>query len=123
MGDIRNYVCSCGYEQRIFYGAGMAARNMQTIERFFPEEAKMLAEEKENFEKYLLQHMFAKCESCKKLLTVPQLMYQKKGESPQYVQLACPECGKEPVSCETEEQVACPVCGEPMRYDVIGAWD
>lgn len=124
MGEIRKYSCECGYEQDAFVGAGLNGRNAYMISRFFPDEAEQLLSKKELLQMYLLKNALAECENCKKLVILPQFVYQKKGsEEIQSLIKECPDCKEAVLVHEDIENVQCPKCRRRLEYRVTGNWD
>lgn len=125
MGKIRDYICSCGYQKKIFAGAGINGCNLNAIMRFFPEEAKLFLKEKEagKVKSYLLENATVECFHCKSLESVPCFSYQTEEGLKTCIMEKCPTCGSQVTRVEDEEHIKCPKCGLPMGYSETGDWD
>lgn len=125
MGEIREYICSCGYHKMIFAGAGINGCNLDAIKCFFPEEVTSFLEAKEagKIEAYLLGNAIVECSNCKNLESVPCFSYQTEEETKICIKPDCPVCGSTVNRVEDEEHVKCPKCSLPMKYSETGDWD
>lgn len=122
MGEIRNYMCECGYNAEIFAGAGMRGIDIELIKKFFPEEGKFISENRNLVRRYLLKNAIAECDKCKKIFSVSCLEYNIDGEE-KVVFKDCPECQSKVVIHGDKDELACPVCKRIMKSDSIGHWD
>lgn len=125
MGEIRNYSCSCGYQKKIFAGAGLNGCNLNAIKRFFPEESERFEKERQakRVQSYLLRNAIIKCPNCKKIETVPCFEYQTTEGTITFMNEKCPDCGACVDRVEDDENVTCPECGLKMNYNKTGEWD
>lgn len=125
MGEIRDYVCNCGYQKRVFTGAGINGCNLNAIMRFFPKEAEQFLKERQTggVQSYLLGNAIVECTHCKKIDTVPCFSYKTASKTVTYMQEACLICGNQVNRIEEEENIRCPKCGLRMNYTEVGNWD
>lgn len=125
MGEIRDYFCSCGYQKKIFAGAGMNGCNLDSIKHFFREQAEQFVKEKQEgrVQSYLLSNAIVKCSHCNNLETVPCFSYQTSDGRITYIKEECPTCGNRVKRLDEDKDVACPKCGLPMDYKWSGDWD
>ena len=125
MGEIRDYSCSCGYEKRIFAGAGLNGCNLNVIKRFFSKEAEQFEAERQakRVQSYLLKNAIVECPHCKKIESVPCFSYQTGEGTITFIKEECPDCGGKVNRLKDEENVACPECGLQMTYNQSGNWD
>ena len=125
MGEIRDYSCSCGYQKRIFAGAGLNVCNLNAIKHFFPQEAVSFEQERQagRVQSYLLSNTVVTCSHCKKIESVPFFTYQTESEMHAFYKKECLECGGTVIRIEDEESVPCPECGLQMIYSKNGSWD
>ncbi len=125
MGEIRDYVCSCGYQKRIFIGAGLNGCNTDAIKRFFPKEIEAFLREKQAgmVQSYLLSNAVIACTYCKEIETVPCFSYQTYKGTVTHLKEMCSVCGKQVDQQTDEENIKCPKCGLRMNYNSVGNWD
>ena len=125
MGKIRDYSCKCGYQKRIFVGAGLNGCNRNAILQIFPEEAVGFETEKQagRVSGYLLSNTMVACPACKKIESVSCFSYQTGAGEKIFYKKECSECGKTVQRIKDEECVLCPECGQQMTYTEIGNWD
>lgn len=125
MGEIRDYSCSCGYQKRIFAGAGLNGCDVNAIKLFFSRES-VLFEQKRlagGVKSYRLANTIVSCSHCKKIDSVPCFSYQTDSEIHSFYKKECSECGGPVIRIEDEEFVPCPECGLKMMYSKSGRWD
>ena len=126
MGEIRNYICGCGYHEELYTGIGLNGRNMHMISHFFPEEAEKFRQKKEEklISTYVLANVLAACPNCNKLVIVPGFTYQRRDESfADCFMKDCADCDSEVFAVLNTEKVPCPKCGAVMDYKITGDWD
>lgn len=126
MGQIRKYVCSCGYEKELFTGAGLQGVNINAIARFFPEDIVQLFKEKRSqgeVRSYLLENAVISCIDCRELYTVPFFHYELTDESQKCYLTSCPVCQKSGDVIADQDKVSCPKCGCKMEFAEMGNWD
>lgn len=125
MGEIRDYSCSCGYQKRIFVGAGLNGCNLNAMKHVFPHESEIFEQERQAGKvwTYLLSNTIVICLHCKKLESVPCFTFQTDSEIHSFYKKECSECGGPVIRIEDEEFVPCPECGLKMMYSKSGRWD
>lgn len=125
MGDIRNYSCNCGYEERLYVGGGMNAINMRSILQMFPQEGEQLEAQKKigQVGSYLMDHAVGTCKTCRRLYTVSRLSYEMQDGKVFCFIKPCPTCDSEVEVQEDIENLVCPKCGKVMSYLPAGRWD
>lgn len=125
MGQVRDYVCECGYQKRLFLGGGMNGRNLQMIQKHFPRETETFQEKRQNGKtgSYLLSNASVECSECKELYSVPCFTYESEGQMITVTNGKCPTCESTTVKVRDEEHINCPKCGRIMEYHNAGMWD
>ena len=124
MGKIRDYSCKCGYQKRIFAGAGLNGCNRNAIGQIFPEAVDFeLKRQNGEVLTYQLANTIVICESCKKIESVSCFSYQTNAGEMFFYKNECSECGKTVQQIKNEEAVPCPKCGQQMTYTENGNWD
>ena len=125
MGEIRVYSCKCGYQKKIFAGAGLNGCNRNAIKQIFPEEAIGFEQKRQAGAvlSYRLANTIVACASCKKLESVSCFSYQMQSGEMFFYKKECSECGKTVQRIKDEECVPCPECGLQMTYTQNGNWD
>lgn len=125
MGDIRKYICKCGYEKELFAGGGMNGCNMHHIAEYFPEAAKAFQKERDEGRavQYIMENEISYCEQCQEIYALPAFSYRRKDGYICHFASACPVCGGSVSRVEDEENTACPKCGRKMGYLPLGDWD
>lgn len=127
MGQI--VICSCkgcGYQARLFTGAGMAAKNLSIMGQLFPE--KIFSEFSSALEGgrvtgYKTENIAALCSECKRLMTVPRLSYTLSGGEEAVFTDTCPRCGSILTAAEDTGNLSCPRCGGILTSEPAGHWD
>lgn len=125
MGEIRRYICSCGYEKEVSVGAGLSGCSIPAIKRFFPEDTSLFLKEKEagNVTSFLLENALASCDYCCELVTVPYFHYHLSNRQKRSFFSGCPNCKKMLFPIEDTTHISCPKCGKEMNYIEVGDWD
>lgn len=119
MGTVKLYRCpGCGYEEQLFPGCGMGAKNMNIVKNLVPEDILSGFDKNGDF---LIGNLGAVCTRCKKLLTVADFTYDCGGGKKRYI-APCPDCGGEVVPIGSGA-VKCPRCGSEMSAENVGHWD
>ena len=62
MGEIRKYICSCGYEKDLQTGGGLSGCNVRRIAKHFPKETEAFLKEREEgrVKRYIMRSRIAK---------------------------------------------------------------
>lgn len=125
MGDIRKYVCKCGYEKELFAGGGLGGCNISHIANFFPKEVKVFQKEREEgrVRQYIMENEISYCGQCQDIYALPAFSYKRTDGYTCHFASACPVCAGSVTRVEDEENIACPKCGKKMEYMVLGDWD
>lgn len=126
MGEIRRYFCSCGYEKKLFTGAGLQGMNQNAIARYFAEDiVRSFKERQKNGEirSYLMENAIICCQDCRELYTVPYFHYETEDGRKRHYLTVCPVCKKPASDMVNPAAVLCPQCGCKMDFESAGNWD
>lgn len=126
MGEIRKYVCKCGYEKELNIGGGLLGCNVEHIARFFPVETETFKKERAAgmIQSFMMENELSYCpRHGGELMAVEAFSYTKKDGSVCHYVRPCPECGGKVIRLMDEENVVCPRCGEVMKHSFLGDWD
>lgn len=125
MGEIRRYICSCGYEKDLHTGGGLSGCNVRRIAQHFPKETEAFLKEREEgrVKRYIMENEISYCENCQEIYAVPAFSYTRKDGYTCHFPGSCPVCGGAVLQAEDEEHIVCPKCGKRMQYMFAGDWD
>lgn len=125
MGEIKKYMCKCGYSKDIFSGGGLLGCNTDYIGKFFPDEIKRFRKEQDAGQilSYFMENRLFLCPQCQDIMALPVFIYTRENGHTSRFMGACAECGGYAEQIEDEENVKCPKCGQNLSYMKVGNWD
>lgn len=125
LGTIYEAKCSCGYETKLYLGAGSNACSLKYITRLLTVKEWdnfHMAFENNQVKTFQLMNAAYTCRECKILETGYLFTYQLNTGQIIKVHGNCSKCDK-PVQIQEKEPIHCPECGEKLSLNNIGEWD
>lgn len=124
MGEIYKISCNCGYIRELNIGGGLAACNIDMVNRVFSEakrnefNTKYINKEVQSF---LVENDLCICDKCREIMTTAVLRVELADNKKLQIKNDCPVCSSK-MRIITDSP-KCPKCGQKMMKEEIGHWD
>lgn len=124
MGETYKISCKCGYVRELNIGGGLAACNINMVNRVFLEEKRNEFSAyyiKKEIQSFLVENELSLCENCREIMTTAVLKVQLINNKKLQIINDCPSCSNK--MRIIPDSPMCPKCGQEMIKEEIGHWD
>ena len=125
MGMIVKISCKCGYSKKLYCGAGIAACNINMLNKLFPSQIISEFEEyksKDMVKTFIMENEITYCKQCKDINTTCVLKYElQDGKKIERIN-KCNRCYGD-VEILDYNNLLCPNCANKLLIQEVGSWD
>lgn len=124
MGETYKISCKCGYVKELNIGGGLAACNINIINKVLLEkkckEFNTYYKNKE-VQNFFVENELSLCDKCKEIMTIAVLKAQLTNNRKLVIINDCPVCSSKIQMIN--DSIMCPKCGRKMIKEQSGHWD